>query len=150
MRYRYYNPTSATWSEGLYSLDDLAKDAFFNDDTMLATEDGQRTLTYKQAMQNFVGRGNYPKHTPIVLDAQNDMDQKYTNYWIRTACKWWMFFVVSGLFCSVLAGLLALIMKHHKEYSIIVGCLLGVILALYYVRRTDRTAKSAANEQEDS
>lgn len=145
MKYRYYNPTSATWSEELYSLDDLAKDAFFTDDTMLATEDGQRTLTYKQAMQNIVGRGKYLKPKPKAPTTHSDKEKKYTNYWIRLACKWWMFFIVSGLFCPVLAGLLSFVMKHHEEYSIIVGCLLGVTLALCAVWRVDAVAKKHAD-----
>ena len=155
MKYRYYNPTSATWSEELYSLDDLAKDAYFTDETMLATEDGQRTLTYKQAMQNIVGRGKCPKPKPKTPTARNDIkltsvtpitcndeDQKYTNYWIRLICKWLLFFILSGLYCLVLSFLLRPIMWTSEAN--IFGCLLGFVFAWFSMRRVDDAAKKHA------
>ena len=143
MRYRYYNPTSATWSEELYSLDDLANNAFFNDDTMLVTEDGQQTLTYKQAMQNYVGWGNYPQPIPKVPTTHSDKDHKYTNYWIREACRYVVFLVTACIICPICAG--GLLIVEVSSLGIIAGLFLGVMLAFYSVWRVDAAAKKQAD-----
>lgn len=164
MKYRYYNPQSGTWSERLYSLEELSRDSFFDDDTMLATEDGQRTLTYRQAFQDSMGRGKYANHPSVASAARYDKnqkytnrpavasvaksvkDQKYTNCWIRAICKLAWFLTIFSLSSSTCVSVSLLFLKFQREYGVLLGVLLGLVIAMYSEYRIDMAARSASEE----